>query len=78
MSKKKIENIIRIDDSLITDIKQLVYESKQKVAVAIDSTITTLYWNIGKRIDQDILKNKRADYGKVILAEVLANEIFTT
>jgi len=72
MSKKKKETIIRIDDSLITDIKQLIYESKQKVAIAINSTITILYWNIGKRINKDILKNKRADYGKVILPTVSA------
>ena len=61
------DKLMQMDTSLVNDIKQLIYVSKQKVAVAVNSTITTLYWNIGKRINKDILKNKRADYGKVIL-----------
>jgi len=27
-----------------------------------------LYWHIGKRINSDILNNKRAEYGKQIIA----------
>ncbi len=27
-----------------------------------------LYWNIGKRINDNVLKNERADYGKQIVA----------
>ncbi|MGR3176976.1 MAG: DUF1016 N-terminal domain-containing protein [Candidatus Anammoxibacter sp.] len=27
-----------------------------------------IYWNIGKRINDDILKNKRAEYGKQIVS----------
>ncbi|MBU4186426.1 MAG: hypothetical protein KKI12_00445 [Proteobacteria bacterium] len=29
--------------------------------------ITLLYWQIGDRIRQDILKEKRADYGRLIV-----------
>jgi hypothetical protein len=29
--------------------------------------MTMLFWNVGKRINEDILQNKRADYGKQIV-----------
>ncbi|MCL2246084.1 MAG: DUF1016 N-terminal domain-containing protein [Lentimicrobiaceae bacterium] len=30
--------------------------------------MTMLFWNVGKRINEDMLQNKRADYGKQIVA----------
>jgi predicted nuclease of restriction endonuclease-like (RecB) superfamily len=38
--------------------------------VAVNSEITILYWNIGKKINADILKNSRAGYGKQIIQEI--------
>jgi len=57
-----------INTNLIVEIKQLIEQSRQKVAVAINSEISMLYWHIGKRINSDILNNKRAEYGKQIIA----------
>ncbi len=39
-----------------------------KVAIAVHFEISMLYWHIGKRINSDILNNKRAEYGKQIVA----------
>ena len=30
--------------------------------------MTMLYWNIGKRINQEVLQDKRAEYGKQIVS----------
>jgi len=57
-----------INTNLIKEIKQLIEQSRQKVAVAVNSEISLLYWQIGKRINSDILNNKRAEYGKQIIA----------
>jgi predicted nuclease of restriction endonuclease-like (RecB) superfamily len=57
-----------INTSLIVEIKQLIEQSRQKVAVVVNSEISMLYWHIGKRINSDILNNKRAEYGKQIIA----------
>ena len=35
---------------------------------AIDSGLVTLYWQVGRRIRQDILQEKRAEYGEEIVA----------
>lgn len=60
---KQIEN-----PALYGSIKQLIEESKQLVAVAVNAPITTLYWQIGKLINEEILKHTRTGYGKQIVA----------
>ena len=52
------------------DIKQLITTAKQRAAVAINSELTLLYWQIGKRINNEILGGERADYGKQIISEL--------
>ena len=61
--KKEIENT-----QLFGSIRQLIEESRQQVAVAVNATITALYWQVGKKINQEILQNNRAEYGKQIVA----------
>jgi len=43
-----------------------------QVARAANAGLTLLYWNVGKHIRQDILKNKRAEYGEQILPTLSA------
>jgi len=54
--------------AIFSEIKSLIEESRQQVAVAVNATMTMLYWQIGKRINQEILKDQRAEYGKQIIA----------
>ena len=58
---------LQTNKAIFSEIKILIEESKQQVAVAVNSTMTLLYWNIGKRINTEILQNKRAEYGKQIV-----------
>jgi predicted nuclease of restriction endonuclease-like (RecB) superfamily len=60
---KEIEKI----QPLVGDIKTLITESRQQVAVAVNSAMSMLYWNIGKRINDEVLQNQRAEYGKEIV-----------
>lgn len=53
---------------LLTDVREMILEARQGVARAVDSALSTLYWQIGRRVRQDILKEKRADYGKRIVS----------
>lgn len=52
---------------LFSEIKQLIEESRQTVAKSVNSVLTGMYWNIGSKINTEILNNKRADYGKKII-----------
>ena len=57
-----------IPGDLIGDIRSLIETARQNVAVAVNAGLTILYWQIGSRIRQDILKKKRADYGEEIIS----------
>ena len=55
-------------------------EARQDVARQVNSALVLLYWRVGKRIRQDILKEKRAEYGEEIvptLSAKLVNEFGT-
>jgi len=52
----------------LADLRELILQAREGVARAVDSGLTTLYWHVGQRIRQDILKEKRADYGARIVA----------
>lgn len=57
-------------DTLLQDLRHLIDETRSTVATTVNSTLTMLYWRIGKRIRQDILKEKRAEYGEQIVSAV--------
>lgn len=66
-----------ITQQLFPEIKQIIERGKQQVAQSVNMSLTVTYWHIGKRINDDILENKRADYGKQIvftLGKQLTNE----
>ena len=68
----KANDLKKIDNSLLNDLRNLIEASKKRVYQTINTEITTLYWNIGKRISQDILENNKADYGEQILQTLSA------
>ena len=53
---------------LIRDLRGLIASARQDVARQVNSTLVLLHWRIGKRIRQDILNEKRADYGARIVS----------
>jgi predicted nuclease of restriction endonuclease-like (RecB) superfamily len=57
---------------LFVSIKELIEQSKQEVAVAVNATMTALYWKVGQYINDDVLKNNRAEYGKQIVQTLSA------
>ena len=61
-------NIIDTPDGLLADVRSMIEITQGRVAHSINASITLLYWNIGRRIQMEILKGERADYGKAILA----------
>lgn len=55
---------------LVQDLRTMIEQARQTVAIAINSSLTALNWKIGFRIRSEILQDKRADYGKEIVATV--------
>jgi predicted nuclease of restriction endonuclease-like (RecB) superfamily len=57
---------------LLKDLRELIAAARQDVARQVNSALVLLYWRVGRRIRQDILKEKRAEYGEQILPTVSA------
>ena len=63
-------------DSLFADIRSMVHSARRQAAQAINVSMVALYWQIGERIKREVLGDKRAAYGKKILA-TLSQELTT-
>ncbi len=68
MSKKDFSPPGPSDDPLFGEVSELIEQSRQQVAVAVNSAMSMLYWQVGKRINEEILRHQRAEYGKEIVA----------
>jgi len=65
MTSKK--NILATSDTLVQDIRRLIEEARSTVATTVNAALTMLYWRVGKRINEEILKGDRAGYGERIV-----------
>jgi predicted nuclease of restriction endonuclease-like (RecB) superfamily len=52
---------------LLAEIRELVEAARQQTAQAVNSTLVTLYWHIGRRIRQEVVGEGRAAYGEQIV-----------
>jgi hypothetical protein len=52
---------------LLIELNKIIQQGKNKVAVAVNSTLTLVFWEVGQKINDFTLDNKRAEYGKEIV-----------
>ncbi|WP_436484194.1 DUF1016 N-terminal domain-containing protein [Chitinophaga sp. ARDCPP14] len=64
----KGRSVTSIEESLFKELSQLIEQSQRQVFSHANSTLTILFWQIGQRINNEILKNKRAAYAKQIVS----------
>lgn len=55
---------------LVADLRQIITQTRSRVATNVNAELTLMYWQIGERINRDVLGNKRAEYGKQIVSAV--------
>ena len=58
------------ENTLFTEVKTLIQTAKQQAAVAVNAELSLLYWQVGKRIADEVLHGERAEYGKQIIKEL--------
>ena len=67
----ELENIDNINiDDLYNRIVTLIENAKRNVATTVNQEMTLLYWNIGKDITDNVLKNRKAEYGKAVIKKL--------
>lgn len=63
-------NTIPTDNRLLADVRHLNDAARQRVAGAVDAELTQLYWQIGRRINSELLQGQKAEYGKQVIAKL--------
>ena len=54
--------------TLLSELRGLNESARQQVAQAANATLTMLYWHVGQRVQREVLKNERAEYGEQIVS----------
>ena len=58
-------------NSMMNEIRELLLNARQRMAVQVNTELLSTYWNVGKIIVEHEQENKdRADYGKQTLKEL--------
>jgi len=65
------------NSELFVEVKDLIQSAKQQAAVAVNAELTLLYWQVGKRISDEVLKGERAEYGKQVIAHLAKDLMFS-
>ncbi|MBS9767281.1 MAG: DUF1016 family protein [Flavobacteriaceae bacterium] len=53
--------------TLYKDVCHIIDNTRSRLATTVNAEICLLHWTIGDRIKQEILHNKRAEYGKEVI-----------
>ncbi len=56
--------------TLLEDLRALVQQARVGVAQGVNAALVSLYWQVGRRVRKDVLKEKRAGYGEAMVAMV--------
>ena len=57
-------------ESLYIDISGMIYNTKNDIKNQMNNSIIALYWNIGKKLSNEILQGQKAEYGKNLIGEL--------
>lgn len=55
---------------LLADLREIIQRGKSQAVAAVNSALTLTYWNVGKRINEEVLRGERAAYGEQVIASV--------
>jgi hypothetical protein len=55
-------------ENLLAEIRSLIQDARRQAAVAVNVSLTLLYWRLGDRIRREVLGSERAGYGEQIVA----------
>jgi predicted nuclease of restriction endonuclease-like (RecB) superfamily len=62
--------IVDPEFDLLNELVVLIESSKKRVNRTVNGELNLLFWHIGKRINEEILQNNRAEYGKKVVPKI--------
>jgi len=75
MSKKELSKLSEqvapiLPQGLIDELRSMIDQTRESIAVTVNAGLTMLYWHLGNRVRREILNNQRAEYGQEIVSTV--------
>lgn len=64
------DNISKRPDNLIREIRGLIDRGRHQAVAAVNSALTLTYWQVGKRMNDEVIKGERAEYGKRVVEQI--------
>lgn len=46
-------------DTISSDISTMIYDAKNEVMLRVNTSVIMLYWNIGKKLSEEVLQGKK-------------------
>lgn len=68
-----MENNLLNNEALVNEITSIITNARNNVAKQVNNELLNAYWNIGRVIVEDELKNNRGEYGKKQLLAISKN-----
>ena len=68
-----MENNLLNNEALVNEIASIITNARNNVAKQVNNELLNAYWNIGRVIVKDELKNNRGEYGKKQLLAISKN-----
>ena len=59
-------------ENLFEEISAIIEQGRREISLQANRETILIFWQVGKRINDEILNNKRADYGKQIVSRLAA------
>jgi len=71
MPRQKAETLsVDFHDSLHSELRTLIAESRKRLAGAVNAELTRLYWTVGWRLCMEVVGSERASYGIQLLDQL--------
>lgn len=57
-------------DALVEELRALIEATRGRVAQTVNSELVALYWQVGRRLREEVIGDERAAYGEQVVADV--------
>jgi predicted nuclease of restriction endonuclease-like (RecB) superfamily len=63
----KLYNLNNEEQHLLSELIEIIETGQKQVAINVNSGVVLMFWQVGKRVNDFVLNNQRAEYGKQIV-----------
>ncbi len=63
----KLETLNSSEQQLLNELIKIIETGQKQVATHINSGVVLMFWHVGNRVNEFVLNNQRAEYGKQII-----------